>query len=533
MFHVFPGATLTLQNLTIRNGSAFDGGGIFNEGTLILTNVNVRNNSAGNQGGGIYNAGSLTVTGSAISENMAGSRGGAVHNLGTSSYLNTTISSNVAVSRGGGIFNEGAVTATMINTSIVENAAGSRGGGIASESAVATSLGNSLLERNKTNARVPGTLSSTFQDLMGGVKSLGFNSVQVLDARYTTGNAAGLIASDKFGRDATPRPEMTNALQFAPGNGVGYHSLKPNGAAVDAGSNSVYPVNPLGQFDAIGNPRLIEGNGDGIVTIDLGAVEHLVNTPVALFSATPNPTGLNEPVSFNGSASTHPNPAAGSIVSWEWDFDWNPNNNAPTVPLTNPAYNPYENFTQDATGKTPTHTYTNPARTSYIVRLIVTDNFGNKGFLNKTVTVAPPTKPVVSRPFSVTTDLTPTISWTGSPAKYGLKVDKVIVVNNVVTSRTNIINLSNLSSTTYTPSSNLALGRYEVTVTSTNGSGTSTSNLYYFDVTQWATDVTGWEPHLIQRRSSNGQPFRARPDMTSGSIRRSRPLGIWCCEMNS
>ncbi|MEJ7591832.1 MAG: hypothetical protein WKF77_09800 [Planctomycetaceae bacterium] len=49
VFHVFPGASLTLENLTIRNGSAFDGGGIFNEGTLILNNVNVQGHSAANQ----------------------------------------------------------------------------------------------------------------------------------------------------------------------------------------------------------------------------------------------------------------------------------------------------------------------------------------------------------------------------------------------------------------------------------------------------------------------------------------------------
>ena len=268
------------------------------------------------------------------------------------------------------------------------------------------------------------------------------------------------------------RPVMTNALQFAPGNGVGYHSLKLNGGAVDAGSNSVYPVNPLGQLDAIGNPRLIEGNGDGIITIDLGAVEYLVNTPVALFSATPNPTGLNEPVSFNGSASTHPNPAAGSIVSWEWDFDWNPNQ--PSC-LTNPITIQVLHSGCDRINTPRTRTPMQPhvlhrppdchrqlwqQRVSS-TRLSPWAHRRNQSF---------------QRPFSVTTDLTPTISWTGSPAKYGLKVDKVIVVNSVVTSRTNVINLSNLSSTTYTPSSNLALGRYEVTSHQPTGSGTTTSN---------------------------------------------------------
>ena len=481
IFQIFVGASLTLENLTLQGGAEFDGGAIFNDGTLVLKNVNVIDNEAYNQGGGIYNTGSLTVTGSSISENLAGSRGGAVHNLGTSSYLNTTVSTNTAVSRGGGIFNEGTATATMINMTIANNAAGSRGGGIANESSNATLIGNSILERNRTDARVPATNASTNKELMGGVHSLGYNSIQVLDARYASGTAAGLLTSDKFGRDAAPRAEMTNVLQYGQGNGVGFHALKLNGGAVDTGSNSVYPVNPLGQFDAISNPRLIKVNGDDRpVTIDLGAVEYLVNTPIALFVATPNPAGLNEVITFNGSKSKRPNPAAGSIVSWEWDFDWNPDNIAPTRPLTDPTYNPYERFTLDATGVSSTHAYTNVNRTSYIVRLIVTDNFGNKGFIDKVVTIGKPTKPVILRPFAVTSDLTPTITWQGSPATYRLRVD------NVTTNQDNIINVDNLTTTTYTPPSNLTPGQYRVIVTATNGSGSTASNAYFFDITRLA-----------------------------------------------
>ncbi|MEJ7591833.1 MAG: fibronectin type III domain-containing protein [Planctomycetaceae bacterium] len=401
-----------------------------------------------------------------------------MHNQGTSSYLNTTISSNVAVSRGGGVFNDGSVSATMINTTIVDNAAGSRGGGIASESMLATRIGNSILERNKTDARVPVTLKSTFKDMMGGVQSLGFNSIQVLDARFASATSAGLLVTDKFGRDATPRADMTNVLQYGAGNGVGFHGLKLNGGAVDAGSNSVYPVNPSGKFDAIGNPRLIEGNGDGIITIDLGAVEYEVKTPLALFVATPNPAGLNELITFDGSKSTLPNPAVGRITLWEWDFDWNPANVASTKPLTDPTYNPYENFTQDATGVSTTHRYTNVNRTSYIVRLIVTDNLGNKGFTDKVVSVGRPSTPVILRPFAITSDLTPTITWQASPATYRLTVD------NVTTGQSNVINVGSLTSTSYTPPANLTPGRYRVTVSATNGSGTSTSVPYLFDVTR-------------------------------------------------
>ena len=480
VFHVFPGASLTLENLTIKNGSSFDGGGIFNEGILNLTNVNVICNVAANQGGGIYNTGTMTVKNAAIAQNVAGSRGGGVDNLGTSSYLNTTISSNVAVARGGGIFNENSATASIINATVATNYAGSRAGGLGSESNVGTRIGNSIVERNSTDAKVPVTHASTGKDLMGSVVSQGFNVIQVLDTRQPSGTAAGLLTSDKFGRDAAPYANLTNVLQYGLGNGVGFQALKPNAGAVDAGSNSLYPVDPRGQLDAIGNPRLIEGNGDGVFAIDLGAVEYLLSNPVALFIATPNPAGLNELITFDGRTSTHPNPAAGAIVSWEWDFDWNPGNVAPTKPLTDPNYNPYENFTLDAVGMTATRSYTNASRNSYIVRLIVTDTSGNKGFIDHVVRIGIPTKPVLQRPFAVTSDLTPTFSWQASPALYRL------VVDNVTTGKTKVINVGNLTTTKYTPTTILVPGRYKATVTATNGSGSSVSNAYFFDVTRLA-----------------------------------------------
>jgi hypothetical protein len=185
---------------------------------------------------------------------------------------------------------------------------------------------------------------------------------------------------------------------------------------------------------------------------------------------------LNELIRFDGGGSTHPNPALGFIRKWEWDFDWNPTNAAPTVPLSNPAYDPYERFTEDATGVSPTHSYTNPNRTSYTVRLIVTDNFGNTGFIDTIVRVGQPTKPVVLRPFNVTSDLTPTISWDASPGNYQLRVD------NIATGEQNIINVSNLTATNYTPTSDLKPGRYRARVTSTNGSGSTSSEYYLFQV---------------------------------------------------
>jgi hypothetical protein len=61
VFRVALGATVSLSGLTIANGAGFDfghttqGGGIWNDGTLTVSNSTVASNSASSEGGGIYN----------------------------------------------------------------------------------------------------------------------------------------------------------------------------------------------------------------------------------------------------------------------------------------------------------------------------------------------------------------------------------------------------------------------------------------------------------------------------------------------
>ena len=471
IFHVFPRAVLTLENLTIRGGEAFDGGAIFNEGTVILRNVNVLDNEAFNQGGGIFNAPNavLNVFGSSIDTNIAGSRGGGVNNLGSTTYLNTTIARNVAISRGGGIFNEGSATASLINVTLAGNTAASRGAGLASEGSRTSTLGNSIIEANVTVARIPVNGATINRDLMGVVISRGNNFIQVLDSRSTTAATAGLLTSDKFGRDAAPFATLTSALARGASNGVGYRPLIPGRAAVDGGSNSVYPSsNLLAQKDAIGNPRLIEGNSDGLITIDAGAVEHLVNTPVAIFTATPNPAAFGDRVSFDGRGSTHPNPAVGTIVLWEWDYDFNATNG----------------FIPRLTGSTTSRIYPSSAKTNYEVMLRVTDNFGNFGFYSRNIIIGKPTTPVIDRPAAarpgvkpVTTDLTPTFRWTADPATYDLELFRITSTGKVP-----VFPLVSMTTKTYTPTTPLTMGEYELIVTSRNNTFSSPSAPYRFIV---------------------------------------------------
>ncbi|MBN1910184.1 MAG: right-handed parallel beta-helix repeat-containing protein [Pirellulales bacterium] len=104
------------------------GGGIYNAGTLTLTNSIVLGNSAAFGGGGIYNAGVLTLTNSEISDNLTAEIGGGIWNeSGTLSITNSTVSKNIADNDGGGIFNEGILD---LAGSTLTNNAGESGGAL-------------------------------------------------------------------------------------------------------------------------------------------------------------------------------------------------------------------------------------------------------------------------------------------------------------------------------------------------------------------------------------------------------------------
>jgi nitrous oxidase accessory protein NosD len=72
------GTSVTLSKMTIRNGRAARGGGVYNKGELIISESTVSGNIAsptgtqtGSSGGGIYNSGILTITNTTISGNGA------------------------------------------------------------------------------------------------------------------------------------------------------------------------------------------------------------------------------------------------------------------------------------------------------------------------------------------------------------------------------------------------------------------------------------------------------------------------------
>ena len=135
---VVAGTDVTISGVTITGGSvSTDGGGILNEGTLLVTDSAITGNTAADDGAGLRNSGNgvLTIVSSTLRDNVAGSgstnRGGGVSHFGDSlTVINSTFSGNRA-GVGGGLQAESSNGLTLIrNSTFVGNHAEVVAGGI-------------------------------------------------------------------------------------------------------------------------------------------------------------------------------------------------------------------------------------------------------------------------------------------------------------------------------------------------------------------------------------------------------------------
>ena len=130
VFYINPGVTVNISGVTIEQGKGGypGGGGIYNDGTLSLSDSTVSGNSAGfnNSGGGIYNdhSASATLTNSTVTGNSTDIYGGGIYNDGTLTLTNSTVSLNGTGQVGGGIFNDQSGSATLTNSTVSGNSHG-------------------------------------------------------------------------------------------------------------------------------------------------------------------------------------------------------------------------------------------------------------------------------------------------------------------------------------------------------------------------------------------------------------------------
>ncbi|MDH5306763.1 MAG: hypothetical protein OEW02_06240, partial [Myxococcales bacterium] len=183
IFEILPATQVTISGVTAQYAGAYDGGGIFNAGTLALMNTRVSGNRAYDTGGGIYDVGTLTITNSTISWNYTPYNGGGIfiQSGGTLTLVDSAVSGNsnsYYADGGAGIFSEG--TATLTNSTVSGNyALASGGGGIDNRGIMA--LTNSTVSGNYAKYGGGGIVNTSTLSLMN-------SSVSGNEAYYVSGD---------------------------------------------------------------------------------------------------------------------------------------------------------------------------------------------------------------------------------------------------------------------------------------------------------------------------------------------------------
>jgi hypothetical protein len=165
-----------MTNLTIHNGGGEATGGIVvgAGSTLSLTDSIVRNNEPSivaigpglYNTGGIFNQGTLTMSRVDVMFNNAfepvGSEawGGGIHNQGTLTMTDSLVAMNYADNRGAGLYNEAGATATLIDSMVDDNM---NTGGIWNEG---------MLVLSGTDVRA-NTIGGTLYDVCAGIGNYG------------------------------------------------------------------------------------------------------------------------------------------------------------------------------------------------------------------------------------------------------------------------------------------------------------------------------------------------------------------------
>src|SRR5216684_6371761 len=238
VFTISAGVTATIQDVTIRNGSAFLGGGIYNNGTVTISNGTLSGNSAGYGGGGILNGGGATATisNSTLSSNSAAVVAGGILNEGTLTISNSTLSSNSAPGSSnsgpggaGGILNGG--TLTISNSTLSGNSA-DFDGGIFNDFGATATISNSTLSSNSAAVDAGGivnggtltisnsTLSSNSAGVYGGgIYNNGFGATVTISNSTLSGNSAGVYGGGIYNVGTVTISNSTLSGNSAPGGG--------------------------------------------------------------------------------------------------------------------------------------------------------------------------------------------------------------------------------------------------------------------------------------------------------------------------
>lgn len=278
-----PGATLTditARNLGSANGIEVDAPGA----TATVQRAQI---TGGNVGASATFSGALTITDSLI--DMRGSLGSAL-SVGDNGN-NAVHTSSIVADR-----------MTVIGDAM-SNSAASVGAGTAGEADVMSiAIRDSIVSGFTTPLRC----------FEAGAAASG--TLTVSDTALT-----GAVTNSCDDGMMDPGVTQTNVTALAPGfiDAAGSDfRLRWDSPLLDLGGTTPLP----GATDLAGLERVVDGDGAGIATVDLGAYEYQRRPPVIAATATPATATTGQSVAFAASA-TDQDPLEDPLLTYAWSFD--------------------------------------------------------------------------------------------------------------------------------------------------------------------------------------------------------------------
>ncbi|NEP87594.1 MAG: DUF4347 domain-containing protein [Okeania sp. SIO2C2] len=196
VFHVLENAALELENVEITGGfvTGNSGGGIYNSGTINISNSSISGNLENfliYGGGGIHNTGTANISNSTISDNSA-FYGGGIQNTGTATISDSAISGNFSNTSGGGILNRYGIV-SISNSNISGNSADFDGGGIYSSGTA--NISNSTISGNEGGGIYSSGTANISNSTISGNSNGGINNSGTANISNSTisGNSNGGI----------------------------------------------------------------------------------------------------------------------------------------------------------------------------------------------------------------------------------------------------------------------------------------------------------------------------------------------------
>ncbi|CAD7773511.1 Right handed beta helix region [Candidatus Methanoperedenaceae archaeon GB37] len=330
------GGDITICGIVFKNGSNSFGGGIYIHTTSASINVckNVFDNNSASNGGGIYvktDSGNVTVTDNIFSKNSGSISGGGICvqvNSSTVNFENNTFNENGDF-LGGGIYMEARTgKITLINNTFFNNSGGVGAGACIGSTAGTIILINNIFAKNVASFDWDSYGGGVHAETGSGKIIFTNNIFNNNSANYGGGinimlsddqakaniynnifwnNAADsgediYIMSDKNGNDIgsiinlynnnlsgnadfeTGQSEdlfITETDNYSHGGNIqenplfvdaenGDFHLQSTSPCIDTGTND---APHLPETDKDGKPRIIDGNGDDIATVDMGPYE--------------------------------------------------------------------------------------------------------------------------------------------------------------------------------------------------------------------------------------------------------------------